>query len=80
MHLGTEFNNQVGSSMPTERGPSRMSGPPENATMTHFSAPPQLIPGQMGLGSQHPRPPVIHLLDFKYQAGRNFCFMNDLIL
>ncbi|KAI5330428.1 PREDICTED: cleavage [Prunus dulcis] len=54
MHLGSEFNNQAGSSMQVDRG-SWMSGPSESSS----SGPPQLVPGQMGPGSQSTRPPPL---------------------
>lgn len=54
MHLGSEFNNQAGSSMQVDRG-SWMSGPSESSS----SGPPQLVPGQMGPGSQSTRPPPV---------------------
>ncbi|KAM1081314.1 hypothetical protein ACFX2B_015637 [Malus domestica] len=55
MHLGSEFNNQAGSSMQVDRG-SWMSGPPESSTVPQLSGPPPLGPGQVGPGGQPPRP------------------------
>ncbi|PON71695.1 Transcription termination and cleavage factor [Parasponia andersonii] len=55
MPLGTEFNNQVTSSMQVDRGSAWMSAPPENSSLTQLSAPPSLVPGQMGPGNQPPR-------------------------
>lgn len=67
MPLGTDFNNQVGSSMHADRGSLWMSAPPENSSLTQLTAPPSLVPGQMGPGNQPPRPPsVISLLLFNF--------------
>lgn len=52
---GTEFNNQVGSSMQMDRGSAWMSAPPENPTLAQLSAaPPPLVPG-----NQPARPPSL---------------------
>ncbi|KAJ4969147.1 hypothetical protein NE237_015848 [Protea cynaroides] len=55
-HLTSDFGNQAGGSMQMERGPSWMTGPPDNAAAVQFAGPPSLAPGQMGLGGQLPRP------------------------
>ncbi|KAK0588057.1 hypothetical protein LWI29_033664 [Acer saccharum] len=53
-HLGTDFGNQVGSSMQVDRG-SWMSGPSDNSTITQHPGPLPVAPGQMGPGNQPPR-------------------------
>lgn len=50
MHLGSEYSNQIGTSMQADRG-SWMSGPPETSSVPQLSGPPSLVPGQMP-GSQ----------------------------
>lgn len=73
MHLGSEFNNQAGSSMQVDRG-SWMSGPPESSTVPQLSGPPPLGPGQIGPGSQPPRQaPVRYLLLLILDLSRSFC-------
>lgn len=63
-HLGRDFNSQVGSSMQPERGPVWLPGLSDNMG-TQLPGPPPLVPGQMGQGSQPPRPaPVIHPYSF----------------
>lgn len=83
MHLGTEFNNQVGSSMQVDRNPAWMSGPPENPTLSQLPGQPPLVPAQMGPGNQPSRPPsVIYLQLFqKFQIIRSFlCLSCNLLL
>ncbi|PSR84719.1 Cleavage stimulating factor like [Actinidia chinensis var. chinensis] len=59
-YLGTEFNNQIGSSMQPERGPAWMPSLADNAMGTQLPGPLQLTPGQMmGHGSQSQRPPPL---------------------
>ncbi|KAJ7975129.1 Cleavage stimulating factor 64 [Quillaja saponaria] len=61
-HLGTEFSNQVGNSMQTDRGSSWMTGHPEIPSITHlpgFPDPPSVVPGQIGTGNQPRRPPAL---------------------
>ncbi|KAF9588585.1 hypothetical protein IFM89_013437 [Coptis chinensis] len=55
-HVGMDINNQAGSSMHVDRA-SWMPGPPENATGGTQLPGPSPLPGQMGPGSQPPRPP-----------------------
>ncbi|KAL5751332.1 hypothetical protein ACOSP7_025935 [Xanthoceras sorbifolium] len=57
-HLGTDFGNQVGSSMQVDRG-SWMSGPPDNSTITQHPGPSPVVHGQMGPGNQPPRPTAL---------------------
>ncbi|KAG5522600.1 hypothetical protein RHGRI_034676 [Rhododendron griersonianum] len=54
-HLGRDFNSQVGSSMQPERGPVWLPGLSDNMG-TQLPGPPPSVPGQMGQGSQPPRP------------------------
>ncbi|XP_050377458.1 cleavage stimulating factor 64 [Argentina anserina] len=53
MHMGSDYSNQVGTSMQTDRG-SWMSGQPESSSVPQLPGPPSLVPGQM-LGSQPAR-------------------------
>lgn len=58
-HLGMEFS-QVGNSMQAERTSSWMPGLRENTTGTHVPGPPPFMGGgQVGPGSQPPRPPPV---------------------
>ncbi|KAF3438567.1 hypothetical protein FNV43_RR21330 [Rhamnella rubrinervis] len=59
MHLGTEFNNQVGSSMQVDRNPAWMSGLSENPTLPQLPGQPPLVPAQMGSGNQPSRTPSL---------------------
>ena len=73
MPLGTEFNNQLGSSMQADRGSAWMSAPLENSALPQLSTPPSLVPGQMGPGNQPPRAPsVIYLLLFEFYISLSF--------
>ncbi|XVF53907.1 hypothetical protein PTKIN_Ptkin05aG0137200 [Pterospermum kingtungense] len=56
LHMGSEFGNQVGGSMQTDRGPSWMSSQPDNSSLTQLQGPPTLVSSQMGPGNQPPRP------------------------
>ncbi|KAK6921176.1 Cleavage stimulation factor subunit 2, hinge domain [Dillenia turbinata] len=57
-HLGTDFNNHIGTSIQGERASAWIPGLPENTTATQRPGPPQLVPGQnIGPGNQPARPP-----------------------
>ncbi|KAK6925258.1 Cleavage stimulation factor subunit 2, hinge domain [Dillenia turbinata] len=57
-HMGTDFNNQLGTSMQGERGSAWIPGPQDNTTAAQLPGPSQLVPGQnIGPGNQPARPP-----------------------
>ncbi|XP_039025445.1 arginine-glutamic acid dipeptide repeats protein-like [Hibiscus syriacus] len=56
LHLGSDFGSRVGGTMQTDRGTSRMLSQPDNSIATQLQGPSLLVPGQMGLGNQPPRP------------------------
>lgn len=62
-HLGSDFNNQIGSSMQIDRG-SWMSGPLENPAVTQLPGPPAAVSSQMGPGNQPLRPSSVFYLAF----------------
>ncbi|KAJ4829365.1 hypothetical protein Tsubulata_048970 [Turnera subulata] len=57
-NLGSDFNNQMGSSMQVDRGSPWMSGPQDSSTMSQLPGgpgPSPLAPSQMGTGNQQGR-------------------------
>ncbi|KAI3407876.1 uncharacterized protein J3R85_020674 [Psidium guajava] len=57
-HPGIEFSHQGGGPMQVDRGSSWMTGPSDNHP-SQLPGPPPVVPGQMGPGSQPPRPAAI---------------------
>nr|GME20010.1 cleavage stimulating factor 64 [Ipomoea batatas] len=57
-HIRTDFN-QVGSSMPTDRGSAWIPGLPESAPTGQLPGPPPPFPSQMGPGNQPARQPAL---------------------
>ncbi|KAK3406033.1 hypothetical protein EUGRSUZ_K02226 [Eucalyptus grandis] len=56
-HSGIEFSHQSGGPMQVDRGSSWMPGLPDNASQ--LPGPPPVVTGQMGQGSQPPRPAAL---------------------
>ncbi|OVA04984.1 Cleavage stimulation factor subunit 2 [Macleaya cordata] len=59
LHLGTDFSGQAGSSMQVDRPAWMPPGLQENPTAGLQLPGPPMAAGQMGIGSQHPRPPQL---------------------
>ncbi|KAK8686682.1 hypothetical protein V6N13_125705 [Hibiscus sabdariffa] len=60
LHLGSKFHNQVGGRIQTDEGSSRMFSQQDNTTPTQLQGPSLLVPGQIGLGNQPPRPALLN--------------------
>ncbi|OMP02153.1 hypothetical protein COLO4_11303 [Corchorus olitorius] len=56
LHLGSEFGNQVGGPMQSDRGSSWMSNQQDNSTLPQLQGPSPPVSSQMGPGNQPVRP------------------------